>query len=457
MVLFSALLVGVYAVLQQAVFARPAAVYYVEFSDAGGLSTGARVLLAGVNVGTVTQVDLLGPNRARATLSLDRELRIPEGTRVYLPTSLIGFGDRQVLLVAPEGDGGWLEPGSTMEGSLQSPLAAVLPGAEQAMTELNQTLQAVQGLLGDEQLRSGLAQMVESGTRTSDRIGRLAQQMDGLVTEQAPQIDTMLGSMERSLANLEAVSAQVKAFAESGQLEGKTVELLNSLNVAVTNGKALIQELQAMATDPQLRDPLRQILANTKTASESGVRVATRFEAISEQGVTASEETVKLLRKANEIALQLEALLTDVKGAVDRFPGGAGLQLPEVEFEGKLIRQSHPGHTRVDLNATIPVGDQRVVFGLYDAFESNKLTFQFQRPVNTRMDLRYGVYASLPGIGVDYEIAPGLRLRSDAFGLNDTQLDLTLRYDMGAGLVGWAGVERVFRNNSPAVGLSIRP
>jgi len=57
-VVFVGLLVGAYAVLQRSFFAPKTKTYYAEFADAGGVTTGARVLMAGVEIGTVAGVEL---------------------------------------------------------------------------------------------------------------------------------------------------------------------------------------------------------------------------------------------------------------------------------------------------------------------------------------------------------------------------------------------------------------
>jgi hypothetical protein len=47
-------------------------------------------------------------------------------------------------------------------------------------------------------------------------------------------------------------------------------------------------------------------------------------------------------------------------------------------------------------------------------------------------------------------------LQSEIFGLNDTQFDVKARYDFGGGFLGWVGVERIFEDNAPAIGIGVR-
>jgi phospholipid/cholesterol/gamma-HCH transport system substrate-binding protein len=189
--------------------------------------------------------------------------------------------------------------------------------------------------------------------------------------------------------------------------------------------------------------------------TESGTKIASKFETISGNGIEISAQTVELLKKANTLADDLKDLMKEAKGAVSKIKNPDKI-FPDVQLEADVSRQTRPGHTRTDINMRVPFGHETYLVGLYDAFESNKLNVQMVKTFNPRLDLRYGVYASKPGIGVDYRLAPNLWVRSDAFGLNETQFDLRARYDFGGGLSGWIGLERIFQDNSPAIGIGFR-
>jgi len=102
LVVFVGLLIGGYAVLGKNLFGAKTDVYYVDLSDAGGVSEGTSVLIAGVNVGSVTAIKLLSPKRAELKLDLVKGVKVPVGSVVQLPTSLIGFGESPVNIVPPD-------------------------------------------------------------------------------------------------------------------------------------------------------------------------------------------------------------------------------------------------------------------------------------------------------------------------------------------------------------------
>jgi phospholipid/cholesterol/gamma-HCH transport system substrate-binding protein len=445
-VLFVGLMLAALAFLEQSVFARPVDVYYAEFEDAGGIATGSAVLLSGVHVGNVREVSLVKPGTARLTLEIWRPTRLPLGSQALLPASLISIGDQRVQIVPPAKPEGFLEVGGTIPGKLGSPLDSLSPDTGEVLKNLNATLEATQKLLADKELKSD----------TAKKFGDLAARIDTLVVRNQDQFAKMLVSASSSLENLRLVSKEVQKLVASGELQGKSKALLDNLDGAVSDGRRLVAELQAFAVDPELKDSLKQTLANVKLASESGPKIAADAEAMAKNGVTITEETVLLMRKANALADDVQQIVEKFNKTVDKFSSGAKSMGQNIEVEATLARESNPGRFRTDVTASVPIGKDKAVVGFYDAFESNKLTAQLQRKLSPNLDFRYGAYASKPGIGVDFATADRVSFRGDLFGLNDPQFDARLRYDFGGGVYGWTGIERVFEKNSPAAGVSVR-
>ncbi len=466
-IVFVGMLIGVYATLQASVFAPKRDSYYARFADAGGLTKGSTILFSGVKVGEVESVELAEDGNALVMMQVDRSLRIPVGTTAVLPSSFISIGDYKLLLKPPKQPSAILTPNnleSPIEGSLMGPLEGILPDAGETMKELNKTMVAFQELLGDEELKGGLVGLMKAtegtmveGQQTAKQFGKLAGRLDGVVASNAGKVGSMLDSMAVSLESLQAISLKMKEVATDGKLEAQANELLATINSAAKEGEGLVKDLRAVTGDENMRESMKGTLQNFETMSESGVRIATDAEAMAKNGVAISEETKKLLEKANKLADEVGKGLEDLKGVVAKFSDGTGPGLlPKIEVESEIVQETNPGRLRTDFNAKIPVGKDKLVLGMYDAFESNKLNLQLERPMNGKTDLRYGVYASKPGLGVSYRFAPNLSMQGNLFGLNSTQFDWKLKYDNQTGLYGWVGIERLFKQNSPAIGIGIK-
>ncbi len=453
---FAALLVFAFALLQRSVFEPPVARYVAEFADAGGVTTGSRVLLAGVVVGSVETVGLAEDGKARVGLALERSVKVPQGTVAVLPASFVSIGDQRLLLVPPSTRQGTLAPGSVIPGRLGSPLDSLAPESGKLFDQMNATMVALQKLLEDRELRQGTTDLLASAKQTSDQFAKFAGSLDSALSQNSGQLSAMLKTTSAMLQNLQVVSVEVRRLVASGELEGKANALLDNLNESVVAGKALVQDLQAFVTDPELKAGLKGTLDNVKVMTDSGVKVSGDFELIARNGVAASEETVTLLKKANRLADEVGELIEKFNRTVGGLTGGGKGLAEGLEIEAGIARESNPGRFRTDVNATLPLEGQKVTFGLYDAFESNKLNLQLSREIGPKVGLRYGVYASKPGLGVDYAATSKLGFRTDLFGFNEPQFDLRLRYDFGDGVGGWAGVEEFLGRNKPAVGVTVR-
>jgi phospholipid/cholesterol/gamma-HCH transport system substrate-binding protein len=134
----------------------------------------------------------------------------------------------------------------------------------------------------------------------------------------------------------------------------------------------------------------------------------------------------------------------------------AGSTLSSIQTRFDLMGTSEPKRARTDFTAIFPQSNgDSFQLGLFDAFEGNKFTAQIGRKIDDNLGIRYGVFASKPGLGVDYSLGSRLSLRGDLFSLNDPRLDLRFRYDFGKGVIGWFGMDRAFKDNAPLIGLGI--
>lgn len=454
-VAFAALFMGAYAILGRSVFAPKTSTYYADFADAGGVTVGSRVLLAGVHVGQVADVRLLDGRKARLELQVSEEVEIPSGTVAVLPTALIGIGDRQIELTPPATPSqGALAKGAVLPGRIRSPLEAMIPDSGATIANLNDTLLATQKLLGDEGLKAKIGQLLESGSKTAEQFGRLASRLDGMLVENRASLNAAIRDGAGIVEDLGEVSRALAYYAKSGKLEGQIDVLVAKVGATLDSSVKLVEDMRALASDPAMKANLGSILENTKTMTESGTRMAANGELIAANGVELSKKAIEIADKASALADDAKELMERLKKTVDRLPGPSSFG--KIEASADVIRESDPNRWRTELNVAVPWGKQKIHAGLWDAFESNKLNFQLGQGFARGGELRYGVYASKPGVGVEYPLASGLRFRGDLFGVNEPRFDLRAKYEFGNGITGWVGLERIFERNAPSIGIGIR-
>lgn len=465
-VVFLGLLVGAYAFLGKNIFAPKTKTYYAEFADAAGVTSGAQVLYAGVKIGQVEKVDLVG-EKARLTLAIGEKIEVPSGVEALLPTSLIGVGDRQIELVGKR-TGATLAVGAVIPGRLKSVLEGIAPDSAKTMDELNQTLAATRKLMQDKDLKDGLVGVMQQGKQTAEQFGKLATRLDSLISQNQGALAAVLANTNRVVENGVLVSADIRKasrelakYTESGKLQGGVDNLMIKMTAALENGNNLIADMRGLINNPQARDNLNQIVANTKTMSDSGVAIAKNAEILSSKGVILGDKAIEIAEKASKLADDAHELMEAFKKKIASLPnslGGIGgtAILSKIETRADLFRESEPNRWRSEVNLKMPIGSRNLHLGLYDTFETNKLTAQIGTPFGKNNELRAGMFAGKAGIGVDSSLSSRLRLRTDLFDLNKPRFDLKANYDLGKGITGWFGFERIFDRNAPTVGIGIK-
>ncbi|MFN8219511.1 MAG: MlaD family protein [Fimbriimonadales bacterium] len=455
-VVFVGLLLGAYRTLGQSLFKPETDKYDILFADASGIAEGTRVLLAGVKIGQVEKVSLDTPQRARVSFSVQKGVKLPAGSGAVLPESLIGIGDNPIQIVPPvKLSGTALTPGAEIVGVRSSPLASLFPDTKGTMEEVNKTLAATRKLIENEELKNNLNKLMATSEKTVAQFGSLASRIDGLVGANQKSIQTAINNAAAAMEEVKKTTAAVQKLASDPQWKDKVAGLLDNLSATTKKADELMASLNEFVGDPALKDSITKTLANTEKMSESGTKIAANAEEMSKNGITITEKATALMDKANTIADEARELLKKLGGVFEKGSSvGAGLK--DIEADMDISRDSRPGRWRTDAEVIIPVGERKVHLGLYDAFESNKITLQLSQRWNDRLSYRYGIYASKPGVGVEYRLAPALSLRGDLYDINELRGDIRARYEFGNGLYGFVGVNRLFNQNAPTIGIGFR-
>ncbi|WP_134740085.1 MCE family protein [Nocardioides sp. 503] len=94
--------------------------YEAEFVDATGVVKGDDVRIAGVKVGTVNSVEIVGRTRARVSFSVEDETRLTESTHALIKYRNL-VGQRYISLTTEIGEGDTLDEGDTIPVERTSP------------------------------------------------------------------------------------------------------------------------------------------------------------------------------------------------------------------------------------------------------------------------------------------------------------------------------------------------
>ncbi len=459
-IVFVGLLFGAYSMLGVSLLSKPTDQYFAKFSDAAGTAAGTRILLAGVRIGTVTEVKLLNPRQALVSMKIDRDVKIPSGSSAVIPSSLIGLGDTSIELV-PTSSAVIALPGTTFDGRKTDGLGGIMPKAEVTLSELNKTLVAFRALLTDAKLKNGIDQTLATTNKTLAQFGNLASRLDATIVQNQSEIGKTVASARRVVDDVHQASAAIARMVNEGKIKNDTYAILDSIKSISARADNLVSSLDRLVNDPKFRGPAEEIAKNVQKMTETGNRVATNAEKISADGTVVSKNAITLSEQAKEIATHAIEIEKQLQQVLDKVGGffvrpKVGPTLGKVSTEYSLLHGTRPSRSRIDFEANIALSEGALNVGVWDALESNKLTIQYAKPLTPTLDYRYGVYASKPGFGVDYALTPRVNLRGDVWDINSPRFDLKARYEIGNGLIGWIGMERIFSKTAPMIGLGIR-
>ena len=258
---------------------QPVNAYSATYTNVAGLQVSAPVTLNGFKVGQVSDIyyEYDNPGHVGVDISLDKELRIPEGSKAVIEADILGtaqvvlhFSDSKQMI--PSGS---TLTGETAAGMLEGVSQNLMPRVASILPKIDTLLVNVNTLVSDPALLSAISRL--------DDI--------------AIKVDRTVGSLNGTANMLPPVVKDVKGI--TGNVNDITADL------AELSGK-----LKEMPTD-SLMNNLMVISANLKTLSESLSNTDSSFGALTHDRA--------LYNNLNNAAASLDSLLIDVKRNPKRY------------------------------------------------------------------------------------------------------------------------------------------
>lgn len=401
----------------------------VVFDNALGLQHGSKVRMAGVDVGMVDKIELTPENQARLSLVIDRQYRIPEGSKFTIATgALIG---EKYLEIIPARSSRHLDEGTVVQGpqQIEKPFQVEDVGrqVQVLLADVQRITRSLDRMLGNPDLQRGVLQSVENLARTTARTEQLVRGAQQVLLRNQANVDRTMANLAQASAELRGAIADVRTVVKRPDLQGNVVEATAALRTAAERLDAAVQDVRDFTSDPDVSRSLRETAQNLSEASANARDVTERVSRVFGSGVP--RITVNLPRP--------------------RFQSGTRVW---VEAAG-----AGAGHTRTDLMVTVPTGGSSGLrLGLYDFTESNKLVAQRIHWLDPKTAMRYGIYGGHPGIGMDYEASTRLSLAGDLYHPKYPRLDLRGRYFYSSDFGLVFGVDGILRQPRAIVGIQWR-
>ncbi len=433
----------------------------VRFSDARNISEGASVLMAGVRVGTVRKVALVGtPPKAELTLAIRKSVRIPEGSTFRLSASILLPSESRVEIIPPTHFTGVIPPDSILEGEspldLGSVASRLTPEVERTLQELQQTLVSARTLLEDQNLRSAVVETLRAVEQATQRSTRLLTQVEGLVSENRTQVRQLLASAVQATQELKRTLESANALLQDPQLNEDLRATLASARKSAEQAEQILQQANALISDPQLQEDIKATASNVRELSEKANTLAEKASTVIENAETLTRNLNSAIEEGKPIIEQAKGTFERLNSAFDRLVTVRTLGITDATYRLEMNYNSDLERYRTDIFVSLLTRDNRsILLGVYDFTESNRLITQLGMEVAPNLTVRYGLYASKPGIGVDYRLSERGSLSLDLFNPNDWQGSLRFNWRVADRVGIWGGLDSPFRKNQPAFGVRI--
>lgn len=252
---------------------KPANHYYVSYTNVAGLGIASPVTVNGFKVGQVLniQYEYDNPGHVLVEISLDKELRLPKGTKAVLAGDLLGSAS---IMLDMGTDKTFYEIGEQIEGTTPSGLMdnvtnEILPSVTAIIPKVDSLLTSVNSIVGDPAIYASIKRLNEITTNLSETTAKLNKYVSSLnpvmtnvtdfttnlneissdlavVSEELKSIpfDSTMRSINTTANNLQEITTSLNSPNSSLGLLLNDTKLYNNLNGAVGSLDSLLIDIK---------------------------------------------------------------------------------------------------------------------------------------------------------------------------------------------------------------------
>lgn len=340
--------------------------YYATYDKINGLLTANPVTVNGFRVGIVNDIQMLqdGTGRLRVEYLIDREIKIPKGSKASIMAD--GFlGDMMVALEYPEKQNTQFhQPKEELIGSVAPGLTDMLEGVQKELEpyqakiddivkQLDSTVRAVKNIVTSERVQNIIKEteaMVGTVKGTLEGANKLVRNVNGFIEKDMNKVSTILANTENLTNNLNQEMSKIspilddtkQAVSKINPIMDDAKQLVQKVSPIMDNAKQLVQKINPMMDDArkitsgakQLMDKdLKQITADVQAITSDAKVMTNKFkgmtgdlEKIASNAGSLTEEAKSITADAKKLTAQLTAadipaMLQDGKQTIAQLNG----------------------------------------------------------------------------------------------------------------------------------------
>lgn len=214
---------------------KPENYFYAKYNNVAGLAVSAPVTIDGFNVGLVRSVeyDYAHPGNVIVEMSLDKQLKVPAGSKAVLKSDLLGTASIEIQLNNYVGSHHAI--GDTLVGVIDSGLMGtvtekMVPQLETMLPKIDSILSGLQDIVANGKIKetlvnvNGLTAELESTSRSLNKMMK-------------NDVPVIMGNLKSMSSNFNEISQNVKAIDFN--------EVVASVNKTLSNVEQLTQKMNS--------------------------------------------------------------------------------------------------------------------------------------------------------------------------------------------------------------------
>lgn len=237
---------------------KPANYYVVSYTDVKGLNVSAPVTVNGFKVGQVStiQYEYDNPGHVKVELSLDKELKVPQGSKAVIESDMLGTSS-VVLKMAPGKEFhevGATLIGETAPGMVDNISQNLMPAVSSIFPKVDSLLSALNTIASDPALLASIKRLDGITASLDATVAKINRSMNGLPAI-VNNVDSTTSNISRLSGDLAALAAELSKLPVDSVFDNVTV-LSTNLAEMSRNLNNPNSTLGLMMKDPALYNNL---------------------------------------------------------------------------------------------------------------------------------------------------------------------------------------------------------
>ncbi len=212
---------------------------YALYDDASGLQTSAPILLKGVAIGRVKDIQITDQQKIKVTIHLNEGVNIPVGSIAEMQSPSMLSSDKVISIVFPANSStNYLKDGANIEGKMQGGLVDELKGGlNPIMANVNGTVQNIDSVV--------LSVNNIMNFQTQQSLRNTIQNLDKAIAD----LSTLAHALSQQSGQISGIMKSVNGFADN----------LNQNNPKITNILTNAETATNSLTGPEIKETLKSL------------------------------------------------------------------------------------------------------------------------------------------------------------------------------------------------------